>query len=205
MGTRKDVARIHPWACVDGPRVCTIGQWGWLLMGRALFFVLMACGPKAEPPPVLGQLADFRLVDQTGRAFTGHDLRGKVWVADFMFTRCPTVCPRMTERMAAVAERARALPNVAFVSFSVDPDNDTPTALAAYAAAHHADWTFLTGATQSVADELKIAVEKQGGSITHGIHFVLVDGERYIRGYYDSTDDEALKRLWTDLGTLGRK
>src|SRR5262249_53976107 len=126
--------------------------------------------------------------DQNGRTVTAADLGGQVWVADFMFTRCPSICPLLTEKLARV-EGARK------VSFSVDPGYDTPPVLAAYAEAHHAPWTFLPGATDAVARGFKMGLE----GTDHDTHFVLVDADRKVRGYYDSSDDEALARLKADI------
>ncbi len=161
----------------------------------ALVVLVAACSHRAPPPPVLGSVADFRLTDQNGRAVTAADLAGKVWVADLMFTRCPSICPLLTEKLARLDA-----PGARKVSFSVDPAYDTPPVLAAYAAAHHADWTFLTGATGDVARGLKLGVD----GTDHDTHFVLVDGERRVRGYYDSSDPDALARLGADARALAR-
>jgi protein SCO1/2 len=164
----------------------------------ALWLVVGACSrPAPPPPPVLGQVGDFRLTDQAGRATTAQDLAGQAWVADIMFTRCPSVCPLLTERLAGLdAGGARK------VSFTIDPEFDTPPVLAAYAAAHHAEWTFLTGATDAVARDLKVGVDRENGALVHDTHFVLVDAERKIRGYYDSSDPDALARLAADARAL---
>ncbi len=166
------------------------------------------------PPPVLGTLPPFTLTSQGGEPFGAETLKGRVWVANFIFTRCPTICPPFTRKMARLQERARPLSNVHLVSFSVDPGYDTPQVLTEYAALHGADaarWTFLTGdesvIKSTVVDGLKVMLGREGpaddlNSIFHGTHFVLVDAELKIRGYYASDDDEAVERLFRDLRTL---
>jgi protein SCO1 len=162
----------------------------------ALLLILAACARAAPPPPVLGDAPDFKLLDQSGRAVTAADLAGKVWVADLMFTRCPSICPLLTEKLARLD-----VPDARKLSFTVDPTYDTPPVLAEYAKAHGADWTFLTGATDEVARGLKLGVE----GTTHDTHFVLVDGARKVRGYYDSSDPDALARLAADARAVAKK
>ncbi|MEO0326562.1 MAG: SCO family protein, partial [Myxococcota bacterium] len=166
----------------------------------------------APPPPVLQPVADFRLLDQRGEAFGSAELAGHVWVANFVFTTCPSVCPMLTQQMANLDRRFQAdALEVRLVSFSVDPGHDTPEVLAAYAARHGADatrWRFLTGPP----DEVKAAIEgglrmrmgereAPGGDIPHGMHFVLVDAEGRLRGFYRS-DGDGLAKLERDVGTL---
>jgi protein SCO1/2 len=181
-------------------------------MRRAVvFMVLLACHRAWAPPPPLGAFPDFALTDQTGKPVRATDLRGKVWVADFIFTRCASVCPLLTEHMAHVEAATRELGDrVAFVSFSVDPDFDTPAVLTAYAAAHHADlgrWRFLTGPIDAVAAGAKLALERDPSkpppqAILHGTHFLLVDAAGQLRGYTESDDPEAVAKLKSDLAAL---
>ena len=125
------------------------------------------------PPPVLGSVPAFTMTDQLGQPFGTHDLEGRVWVADFIFTACQTMCPVLTQKMALLTHRARHLgPEVHFVSFSVDPERDTPQKLAAYAATYHADphkWSFLTGTLDSiqgaVVDGFKPELSQTVGSL----------------------------------------
>ena len=173
---------------------------------RGLFFLLLVACHSTPPPPTLGAFPDFTLTDQSGRTVHVADLRGQPWVADFIFTRCGDVCPRLTEQMA----RLRKDTGARAVSFSVDPDYDTPAVLTEYAAAHHADWTFLTGPIDAVADGAKLALQRDPTkpapvSILHGSHFILVDAAGKIRGYYDPSDEEASARLRADLRALERK
>ena len=187
----------------------SLQPWLWtafLAMVMAVPVLRSALPTPVPPPPVLGTVPDFRLVDQTGAPFGPERLSGRVWIADFVFTRCPDICPRMTERLAGVQ---RALGEQAdVVSVSVDPAYDTPERLAAFARAHGADsprWHFLTGDSGHVQEAVlrgfKIAFSRDSediATITHGVHVVLVDGRGRIRGYYDSNDADALERLVRD-------
>ena len=105
-----------------------------------------ACDDNRAPPPVLGTLPAFELTDHRDQPFGSEQLRGHAWVANFVFTRCPTVCPVFTQRMAQLRDSfAEHDASVQLVSFSVDPDYDTPQVLAAYAKAQDAEapnWTF---------------------------------------------------------------
>jgi protein SCO1/2 len=201
------------------------------LVARPLFwvcFVIVAMGwpivrtlrIELPPPlPVLATIPDFTLTDQTGHAFGSADLKGRVWVADFIFTRCPSVCPRLTDAMAKLQYRARNLGDAfRLVSFSVDPAYDTPPVLTAYAGVHRASprtWAFLTGAPDAVkrvvVEGLKVSMGRDAGgpidaadfgSIFHGTHLVLVDPLLRIRGYYDATEPDAVDVLVADLGML---
>lgn len=177
---------------------------------------LVGCHKKAEPLPELGHVGAFSLIDQQGEAFSAERLRGKVWVAAFFFTRCPTICPRITRRMRALQVAAQSSPQApTLVSFSVDPDNDTPPVLLAYAKHYEADlrtWSFLTGdlevVKRTVVDGFKLALDgkaepgAENGGIIHGSHLVLVDRQLGIRGYYRTDDDEDMKRLLEDAGRI---
>lgn len=166
-------------------------------------------------PPVLGSLPAFRLTDQHGRPFGSEDLAGRVWVASFIFTRCETVCPAITRHMARIQDRTRNLePTLHLVSFSVDPEHDTPERLAEYARAHRASprmWSFLTGPADSVRETvekgLRVTMQRDAGdpspaAITHGTHLVLVDGAARIRGYYDPETPGAMDRVVRDAALL---
>src|SRR5258707_5742402 len=113
----------------------------------ALFVSLGACH-RGNHLSVYGSAPEFELIAQDGRAFSSKALSGQVWVADFMFTTCPGPCPRMTSQMHQVQAATLSHSDVKLVSFTVDPEHDTPTVLAAYARQHAASpqrWYFLTG------------------------------------------------------------
>jgi len=163
--------------------------------------------PVPEPPPVLGAVPQFELTDERGRPFGSRELAGRVWIASFIFTRCPAVCPAITRQMARIQGRARSLePALHLVSFSVDPDHDTAARLADYARSHRASprmWTFLTGPVgevqATVEQGLRVSMGTGGDrspeSISHGTHLVLVDGDGRIRGYYDPEAPDVVDRV----------
>jgi protein SCO1/2 len=176
----------------------------WLLLGR----------PSAGPDlPRLGAAPGFSLVSEQGAPFTSAALAGRVWIADFVFTRCGGSCPVLSARMAALAERTRDVPGLAFVSFGVDPEHDTPDVLAEYARKLGADparWSFLYGARPAIRglikDGFKLAVEDGPPDsvepILHSTRFVLVDGDGTIRGYYDGMEQSPVDQLEKDARAL---
>jgi protein SCO1/2 len=169
------------------------------------------------PPllPVLGQVQDFTLTDQFGKPYGSEQLKGRVWVANFIFTRCPTICPVFTAQMGKVQHRVRNL-GEAFhlVSFTVDPEFDTPEVLNAYAKTKRVSprmWSFLTGERPDIKNvvmrDMKVHMTKDGPdddlmSIGHGSHFVLIDPKMQVRGYYDSNDPSSLDTLVRDVGLV---
>ncbi len=198
-------------------------------MKRAVFaaFAIVAVGSTAAVAmlrsrtvelPRWGEVPAFALTDAAGQPFGTAQLDGRVWIADFIFTSCPSVCPRMTEDMSKLQTwlANRALDGrVHLVSISVDPARDTPARLGEYAKQFHARpaaWTFATGSQQAIEDAVvrgfKIAVSREkddtedGFAIVHGTKFVLVDAKRQIRGYYDSNDAESMAKLRDDVTAL---
>lgn len=165
--------------------------------------------------PRLAQLPDFTLVDQRGEPFALKALAGHVWIANFIFTSCPDICPLLTDHLREVrAEIEQDAADVQYVSFSVDPSNDTPQVLAKYSRARgaaHPDWHFLTGTLDAVKKTVtggfKQAMDPmpdEPANIMHGSHFVLVDGTGAVRGYY-RTEEEGLASLVRDTVTLARR
>jgi protein SCO1/2 len=168
---------------------------------------------RPDPPPVLGQVPDFTLTNRDGRTVRRSDLAGSPWIADFIFTRCPASCPMMTARLSRLE---RGLPpdlGVRFVSFTVDPEHDTPEVLQKYAASFKVPdrWLFLTGDKDQLyrlskeGFKLGVEINPQPNTlepILHSTRFVLVDGEGRIRGYYDGFDEESMGRLERDLGAV---
>jgi protein SCO1 len=167
------------------------------------------------PLPVIATVPDFKLQDQNSQPFGSDQLKGRVWVADFIFTRCPTICPLITQKMQKIQHRLHNLgPAAHLVSFTADPDYDTPARLLEFAEHHRVSprmWSFLTGPPESVKTTviagLKVSMGREGpeddvGSVFHGTHFVVVDQRMRIRGYYDSSSEEAIERLIRDVGLL---
>ena len=168
-----------------------------------------------EALPTFATIPAFSLTDQRNQTLTHEDLRGGIWIANFIFTRCPTVCPAFTAKMQQLRRRTdEAGIKTRSVSFSVDPDYDTPAVLNDYATRFEADadtWSFLTGSLddikRTVSDGLKIAMgghqpDGNFAGIFHGSHFVLVDAANTIRGYYDANDAEAMDKLLSDTAAL---
>ncbi|MBL9024172.1 MAG: SCO family protein [Myxococcales bacterium] len=157
---------------------------------------------SAEPVNYDYALPDFQMVDQQGNKVTRADLTGKVLVVDFFFTTCPTICPRLTTRMAVLGKELTSDTEVRLVSITVDPENDTPEKLAAYRAKYGAkpdQWVFLTGEPDHVRDTVlkgfKMAVRRvSDANIDHAEKFVLVDKQMHVRGVFD-TDDASLAAL----------
>lgn len=197
----------------------SVRGWLWIVVPVALAAYAAVdrywpTGPNVGPP--IGDVPAFELVDQLGRSVNTQDLRGKVWVADFVFTRCAAVCPILSARMQSLQRKVGDQPGVHFVSFSVDPEHDTPEVLKAYAGRYEADperWWFLTGPLdvleQTVVKGFKIYIGETEPSdsdptlveIAHGEHFVLVDQQARIRGYYRS-DREGLAQMERHLRAL---
>lgn len=191
--------------------------WGALLLAGVAAFAAHQLGASHASERTekgdFGRVPAFSLIDQDGRTVTDKDLRGTPWIANFIFTRCPSACPMLTAKFKALQERIGTSKQVRFVSISVDPDHDTPEVLAAYARKYGADtqrWSFLTGPLAQIEEtvvagfKIHIGKPKPNASdptlidIMHGEHFVLVDAEGTIRGYYRAEAAE-LEELAADL------
>ena len=153
--------------------------------------------------PVYGQVGDFTLLDQNQSEVTRRTLSGKPWIANFMFSRCAGACPVMSVKMEGFQ---KSLGRIRLVSFSVDPERDSPAALAEYAKKYSAEsgrWFFLTGSKETLN---KVSNSVHLGSLgdlgMHSLRFVLVDADSNIRGYYDSTDAKAIQKLLHDAKRL---
>ena len=173
-----------------------------------LVLAMSLAGGRKEPPlPVYWQGPAFQLTAQSGQPFDSKSLEGDIWVADFIFTTCPGPCPRMSSQMRGVQSAVASMPDVKLVSFTVDPKNDTPTALAAYATRYRAEagrWFFLTG-DQAALETLCRTGFKLGdvdGSLVHSTRFVLLDRHSRVRGLYSTSEDGALPKLLHDIRTL---
>lgn len=170
---------------------------------------LLLAGCSTKPPlTVYGQVSDFSLTDQGGAEFRSAErLKDKVWIADFIYTNCPGPCPRMSSQMHQVQNEFKGNDGVRFVSITVDPARDTPPVLAEYGKHFEADeakWSFLTGPTEKLHD-LSRRVFMLGdvdSSLEHSTRFALVDQNMRIRGYYVSSDKEAIPSLIADARRL---
>jgi protein SCO1/2 len=170
-----------------------------------------------DPPAVMYTLPAYDLVDQEGRPFTPETLRGKVWVAGFVFTNCPSTCPAVTRAMGSLRDRFDRMDiDIEMVSFTVDPARDTPAVLKAYAesvGAHTDHWRFVTGSTDDVRrlvrEGFKLGIgdptpvsgaqPADGGAmfdIAHSTQLALVDTEGGVRGFYDIEPDGGLDEVF---------
>jgi protein SCO1/2 len=182
----------------------------------ALALVAHALRPRPDLPS-FGTVPSFRLVDELGRPFTSDAMRGHVTVADFIFTRCASSCPRLTARMSDLQSRlVDAKSRAKLVSFSVDPENDTPSVLSDYATRAHADtarWSFVTGPADDIERTVvfgfkmsaaKVARGAGDYDVTHGDWFVLIDSRGDVRGYYTTDEPADIDVLLSDILRLER-
>lgn len=181
-----------------------------MLMSLLLF--VAACG-KEIPDAKNWPIDSFTFTDQNNQPFSLENLKGKVWVADFIFTRCVDVCPPMTANMAKLQRMAKKEGlQVEFVSFSVDPENDHPEQLKAYIEKFHVDvdhWHLLTGYTQQEIEtfaqkNFKAVVQKPAGQdqVIHGTDFYLVDQTGKIVQYYNGINDVPYEQILEHIKIL---
>lgn len=178
----------------------------------------LMCRPEQKPLPDLGAVGSFSLVDQTGQPFTEAAMAGHVSIVSFIFTRCDTICPVISMKMQRIQERTFDVGDkVKLVSFSVDPQYDTPERLAEYAKRYEAEperWRFLTGPYDKVhaliegpfMTSMLRSDDRPSGvpDIQHGGYFLLVDPQLHIRGMYDSNVINQLDALMHDARYLAR-
>ncbi|MEO1053626.1 MAG: SCO family protein [Bacteroidota bacterium] len=201
---------------------------------RSFYFVsllliasLLACENRTgDALPILGettvdektgnvvyyQAPAFSFTDQLNQTISNADFDGKVYVVDFFFTSCPTICPKMTNHLKRVQDHFEDEKGVGIISYSIDPEHDTPERLSAYADHYGIDqakWSLLTGADTEIfeiAKDYKVMAFDDGTqhqpSLIHDGTFVLVDDKRRIRGYYNGLDDTEVTRLISDIEWL---
>ncbi|MFO0980580.1 MAG: SCO family protein [Planctomycetota bacterium] len=168
---------------------------------------------QATTLPVMWTVPVFDLIERSGKRVTRDSLKGRVWIADFIFTSCANTCPVMTAEMKRIdGELPRVLAAAeqrpVLVSFSVDPDRDTPAALTQYATRIGAsqDWLFLTGDRRAITalavNGFKLAAVDQPEDFTHSSKLVLIDRELRIRGFYDGLGSESVDQLVRDAVRL---
>lgn len=155
---------------------------------------------------------DFSFVNQDGQTVTQKDFANSIYVTDFFFTTCKTICPVMSTQMERVAAKFKGTPEVKFLSHTVDPDIDTVEQLKRYAIQHNADtkqWMMVTGDKKALYDIARTsylldASQGDGGpdDFIHTQNFALVDKDKRIRGYYDGTDTVEMSRLVKDIELL---
>ena len=154
----------------------------------------------------------FKFINQNGDTITEKWLNGKIFVADFFFSTCPTMCPKMMTQMSKVNEEGQKIPDFLIISHSVNPEHDSVAVLREYAKLIHADaknWALVTGKRKEIydigIDGYKLAVQEDPrapGGFLHSEMFVLVDKSKRVRGYYDGTDSVSVKKLINDIKML---
>lgn len=161
---------------------------------------------------VYHKIPDFELINQDGKKVTQDDVKGKIYVADFFFTSCQTICPKMTSQLKRVAKKIENYDDVLILSHTVDPENDSAATLKTYAETNGIDtkkWWFLTGDEFFIHEHggegyllnVKKDSTAQGGFL-HSEMFVLVDKDLHIRGIYDGTNTADVDRLMNDIDKL---
>jgi protein SCO1 len=203
------------------------------LFFSAAIFLLVSCSEDYKPLPKLGQpeveyktvhgkeiedtvypkMIDFMYWNQDSVLVHSKEMKGKVWVADFFFTSCPSICPKMTKQMKRLNENMSDVSkHIQFMSFSINPKMDTPSQLRKYIKKHEIkakNWYFFTGdeaSTHVLGIEHFLLFAKEdaasAGGYAHSPYFSLVDQEGYIRGVYDGTEPKEVDRMEKDLRLL---
>ena len=158
------------------------------------------------------RIADFSLINQNGDTITQENYRNKIYVADFFFTTCPTICPIMTANLVEIQAALASDPEVLLLSHSVTPEIDSVAQLKKYAiekGVNDAKWNLVTGDKKQIyelARKSYLSVQEDGDGgpfdMIHTENFILVDKQRRIRGFYDGTKEEEMDRLLTDIEIL---
>lgn len=188
---------------------------GFAILTLALLRV--AFDGRAAELPVLATVPAFEFTDQNGEDFGSKNLSGRVWVATFIYSTCPGPCPRVMQKVRELDAKLTNDPRLSLVSFSVDPEVDTPEVLAEFGQGHGVDagrWKLLTGPSDDVYDLVRKgfllgisrtdedAPPAADGPVVHSVRLVLIDGKMNVRGYYDTTDPEAMQRAGRDIKRL---
>ncbi len=200
-------------------------------MVPALAALLAACSPKDDRLPILGErepvtktvdgktvtdtayysIPPFRFTNQDGKVVSDRDYDGKIYIADFFFTTCPTICPKMKTQMKRVYDKYRGNPDLRILSHTIDPQHDTPEVLKEFAkglGVAGEQWQFVTGPKEEIFKTGKsymvVAQEDKAapGGLIHSGHFILVDKDKHVRGMYDGTTEEGADKLMADIDKL---
>ena len=181
-----------------------------IYIGVAIFLIISFFFKDSQPVkelPEIGNIPQFEFTNSDGNTVTLDNLKGKVWVADFIFTTCTMACPMMTGNMNIVHKKFKKNDNVRLVSISVYPEYDTPEVLKNYASQYDADtekWLFLTGKEDAVKDIIRdgFKIGDYEDIIFHSEKFALVDKKGIIRAYYNGMKSEDMKQLKKDIDVL---
>lgn len=183
----------------------------------ALFFLgwrVWSSRPSDMLQKPMSSAPEFSFMDRSGRVFSSSELKGKVWVVDFIFAHCAGSCPMLSQKMKSLQETFKGNPDFKLVTFTVDPQRDTVAALKQYAEDYRADpnqWFFLTGKKadiyQTIRGGFKEIADRDyqagpGFEFIHSTRMVLVDGDGKIRGLYDGESDTDVSKLKQDIRYL---
>ena len=195
------------------PLILTLGA----LLGIAVVavaFLPSLRGHQQKDLDDYGSAPSFKLTERAGYLVDSERLKGEVWVAGFVFTRCAGQCPMISAQMERLQKKLHAQPRFQLISITVDADYDTPQRLATYAKKWEADpkrWWFLTGDAKEIHDliekgfHLSAGTPAPGGDLIHTAKLVLVDPNGEIRGYYDGLDSNSVDELARDARQLLRE
>lgn len=210
---------------MNGPEFVRKSNWIENLVRSKLFWVLFITFGfsypiykslnRVLPPelPIIAQVPEYELISENGQRFGSQNLKGKVYLANFVFSRCPSVCPKMLGELEKVQKRIRGTGHkVSIVTFTVDPDHDNEKVLFDLARKHKANpytWTFLTGSDKEAMfklyrDGFKVGVVQNAKDlfdIAHSEKIVLVDTDNRVRGYY-AFEENSINQLMIDVGLL---
>lgn len=204
---------------------------GFILFPVALVFLFTSADHFFKVLPIYGPKVPFDTVvngetvsdtmyhtipywaftDQDGQTFTQKDVEGKILVVDFFFTSCPTICPKMSQQLRRVQMQTDDVPGVMILSYSIDPENDTPEKLKQYAEKMQAGerWKFLTGDKEDIYEIAATGYflhaeedENAEGGFMHSPMFMVIDKQKRIRGLYDGTDTDDVNRLVEEIKML---
>jgi protein SCO1 len=175
-------------------------------------FVERSESGKTVTDTILHSIPDFSFTDQNGDTITQDFVQNKIYLVDFFFVACPTICPRVKKNMLKAYEKIKNDPNIVILSHTIDPRHDTTAALKAYADKLHLSgktWHFLTGDRDSLykmAGLYLVAAQEEKtaeGGFTHSGNVMLIDKNRHIRGYYDGLKEEQITgNLMRDIAIL---
>ena len=188
------------------------------LATACVYYSIEFVSQRAIPLPVYGAdghtVQDFEYTNQLGELFSSDDHKDKIWIVDYFFTSCPTICPIMTKHLQEVHERIRNDEDVIILSFTVDPKRDQPERLYSYAEKHranHQSWQFLTGEKLSLYRQGRTGFLLSSGDgggddgFIHSENIVVVDQNQQIRGFYNGTDEKSPQQIMTAINKLRRE
>lgn len=198
------VAAISMWGCGgENKKLPILGERDW---------VTKKVDGKEVVDTIYNKIPAFSFTNQYGDTITEKIVEGKIYVTDFFFTSCPTICPVMKRQMTKVYNEYKGNPEVMILSHTIDPEHDTPKVLNTFAkdlGIEGNQWQFLTGPKEDIyalgqKSYLSAAQEDRTaeGGFLHSGAFILIDKEKHIRGMYDGTTEEGTKKLLRDMKIL---